>query len=307
MIDSRTPVPAGGAPRARHRRRRWRGTGALVFLTVLLAGAMMLPKLWPAAPVPSPVGAASAAPSPGTPSAPAAPSASGPGPGTPSASASAPASPAVSAPVTALPPALLQLPGAVPARGSGRFDFAPGRGRILGTKGQLKRFRVAVERGSNEDPAAFAAQVEATLGDKRSWIGDGRMRLQRVPGNEPATFTVYLATRDTAGRMCRHGGVNITVGGRPYTSCRVTGQAIINLDRWRGSARPYLAAKIPLAVYRQYVVNHEVGHEFGRHHEGCPKRGGPAPVMVQQTLSLHGCVPYAWPRRGNHRFGGPSR
>jgi hypothetical protein len=127
-----------------------------------------------------------------------------------------------------------------------------------------------------------------------------------VSGGEKASFTVYLATRDTAGRMCRIGGVNITVQGRPYTSCRATGRVIINLDRWRLSARPYLAAKVPLTVYRQYVLNHETGHELGRHHEGCPKRGGPAPVMVQQTLTVRGCVPYAWPRRNNKRFEGPS-
>jgi hypothetical protein len=316
MIESRTPVRLGGAPGGDHRRRRWRGSSALVLLAVLLAGAMMVPKLWPPTAAPAPVGAASAVPSPGTPSdsaqrsAPAAaPSASGAVPSGAVPSGAAPSGgvpPVLPVPVTALPRDLLQLPGAVPARGSGKFAYASGRGPVLGTKGKLKRFRVAVEQGSNEDPAAFAAEVEATLGDRRSWIGDGRTRLQRVPGNEPADFTVYLATRDTAGRMCRRGGVNITVGGRPYTSCRATGQAIINLDRWRASAGPYLAAKVPLAVYRQYVVNHEVGHEFGQHHQGCPRRGGPAPVMVQQTLSLRGCVPYAWPRRGERRFGGPS-
>ena len=105
--------------------------------------------------------------------------------------------------------------------------------------------------------------------------------------------------------MCRRGGTNITVGGRPYTSCRVTGKAIINLDRWRLSSRPYVEAKVPLATYRQYVINHEVGHELGQNHQGCPKRGGPAPVMVQQTLMLRGCVPYAWPLRGARRFAGP--
>ena len=194
----------------------------------------------------------------------------------------------------------------MPSRGTGTFTYAAGRGRVLGVKGELRRFRVAVEKGSDEDPAVFAAQVEATLGDGRSWIGNGQQRLQRVSGGEQASFTVYLATRDTAGRMCRLGGVDITVRGRPYTSCRATGRVIINLDRWRLSARPYLVAKVPLTVYRQYVLNHETGHELGQHHEGCPKRGGPAPVMVQQTLTVRGCVPYAWPRRDNKRFAGPS-
>ncbi|MEV4638393.1 DUF3152 domain-containing protein [Actinoplanes sp. NPDC049548] len=251
-------------------------------VALLLAGGMLLPTVWSSAEAP-------------------------PAPAPPSASVAPPA-PAVPTPTSAAPIPVAQnplaLPGKVPVHGSGKFDYASGQSKIFGTRGAVRRFRVAVERGSNEDVAEFAAQVEATLGDSRSWIGDGRLRLQRVAGTVPASFTVYLATRDTAGRMCRDGGVDIVVGGRPYTSCRTTGRAIINLDRWRLSAAPYLAARVPLAVYRQYVVNHEVGHELGRQHEGCPKRGGPAPVMVQQTLTLRGCVPYAWPRRGGRSLRG---
>jgi hypothetical protein len=225
------------------------------------------------------------------------------------ASSAAPSSSPVAAPAaspSATPPKpVLRLPGAVPTRGSGRFAYAAGRGPVLGDKGQLRRFRVAVEKGSDEDPADFARQVVATLGDARSWIGGGRLRLQKVGGADPADFTVYLATRDTAGRMCLNGGTDIRVGGRPYTSCRTTGKAIINLDRWRLSAPPYLSAKVPLSIYRQYVINHEVGHELGHHHQGCPRAGGPAPVMVQQTLTLRGCRAYAWPRLKGKALSGP--
>jgi hypothetical protein len=210
---------------------------------------------------------------------------------------------------TTLPPVPkpLQLAGAVPEKGSGSFAYAAGRGPVLGTGGPLRRFRVSVEKGSGADLAEFAAQVEAILGDPRSWTGGGSLRLQRVGGADPADFTVHLATRVTAGQMCARGGTNIRINGRPYTSCRAVGKVIINLDRWRLSAKPYVAAKVPLAVYREYVINHEVGHELGRRHQGCPKAGGPAPVMVQQTLTLRGCVPYSWPRRGNGFLTGPSR
>ncbi|SNY52155.1 DUF3152 domain-containing protein [Paractinoplanes atraurantiacus] len=193
-----------------------------------------------------------------------------------------------------------------PTHGPGVFTYAATRGPVSGTKGPLRRFKVAVERGSGEDVTAFATAVAATLGDKRSWTGTGQLRLQQVPGAEKADFTVFLATRDTAGKMCLQGGTNIRVGGVPYTSCRTTGRAIINLDRWRLSSTPYLKAKISLAVYRQYVINHEVGHELGHHHQNCPKAGGPAPVMVQQTLTLRGCTAYAWPTRNGKIFTGPA-
>ncbi|XVU26173.1 DUF3152 domain-containing protein [Actinoplanes sp. CA-054009] len=201
------------------------------------------------------------------------------------------------APTKATPP---------PTHGPGVFTYAATRGAVIGTKGPLRRFKVAVERGSGENANEFAAAVAGTLGDKRSWTGTGQLRLQLVPGSEKADFTVFLATRDTAGKMCLQGGTNIRVGGVPYTSCRTTGRAIINLDRWRLSAPPYLKAKVSLGVYRQYVINHEVGHELGHHHQNCPKAGGPAPVMVQQTLTLRGCTAYAWPTRNGKLFTGPA-
>ncbi|MFC7545074.1 DUF3152 domain-containing protein [Plantactinospora sp. GCM10030261] len=188
-----------------------------------------------------------------------------------------------------------RLTGAVPASGSGTFGYARGTGAVLGRAGSVQRFRVAVEQGSGEDVTAFTEAVESALGDPRSWPATGRLRLQRVDGGASANFTVYLATARTAGRMCLQGGVDIRVGGKPYTSCRVSGKVIINLDRWRLSVDHLVAIGLPLAQYRTYVVNHEVGHQLGRGHQPCPGRGRPAPVMQQQTLFLDGCRPNAWP------------
>jgi Protein of unknown function (DUF3152) len=282
MIDSRPSAAEPVAPAPRPGRRPWLAAG-LVVAASLLVGAVQLAHAGRTPPVPARVPAALSS----SPSLPPAPF-------------------PLSAPASAAPaPGLLRMPGAAPVHGTGRFSYAAGRGRVLGAEGPVRHFRVAVEQGSGEDVAAFAGQVEATLGDARSWVGERRLRLQRVPGSEEADFTVYLATRDTADAMCQEGGTDITDGAQPYTSCRTTGRAIINLDRWRLSSPPYVAAGVPLAAYRQYVVNHEVGHELGHHHEGCPRRGGPAPVMVQQTLTLRGCVPYPWPFQGGHRLAGP--
>lgn len=286
MIDEVQAPPSHRPPSGRGRSRKW--WLAAFALIVLVAGAFV-------------VGHRLEQDNAASPSAPVFVTPSAPPPST------AAVPPAVSPPPKPTKtPMLLQAPGAVPTHGSGRFTYATTRGPVVGGKGRLHRFRVAVEKGSNEDVTAFARQVAATLGDPRSWTAGGQVRLQLVSGSDPADFTVLLATRETAGQMCLRGGTNITVSGRPYTSCRTTGRAIINLDRWRLSAAPYVRAKVPLATYRQYVINHEVGHELGHHHQGCPKAGGPAPVMVQQTLTLRGCRAYAWPRLGGKALTGPS-
>ena len=281
-------APRRGRRHARPHRRPPLGAGiaATILAVAIIAGiAFALPRLARGAPAPQ---------FPGPVTVP-----TGPAPPVPPAASSAPTTPAATpgGPV-------LRAPGPVPSRGTGEFTFGAGKGRVLGRSGDLRRFRLAVEKGSGEDVEEFTAVVEATLGDARGWTGDGRTRMQRVPAGSRSDFTIYLATADTAARMCLDGGVDIRLDGRPYTSCRAAEKVILNLDRWRLSVPGYVDARVPLAVYRQYVVNHEVGHQLGHGHERCPARGRPAPVMVQQTLTLQGCEPYAWPRLGGRRYAG---
>ncbi|AVT32514.1 hypothetical protein C6361_27035 [Plantactinospora sp. BC1] len=206
------------------------------------------------------------------------------------------------------PAPVLRLTDPVPSTGPGSFSYATGRGEVLGRAGTVRRYRVAVERNVDEHVPEFTAKVDAALADPRSWIGSGRLRLQRVPDRDRAghDFTVYLVTAGTAREMCAASGVDIRVGGKPYTSCRGSGRVIINLDRWMRSVPHYVEARVPLDRYRTYVVNHEVGHELGHGHERCPRAGRAAPVMMQQTLFLNGCVPNPWPYLKGERYEGPS-
>ncbi|WP_348774956.1 DUF3152 domain-containing protein [Verrucosispora sp. WMMD1129] len=202
-------------------------------------------------------------------------------------------------------PPVLQEPGSIPSTGPGRFGYDDRTGPVLGTAGDLRRYRVAVESGAGVDAGEFALAVRTALAGPGSWVDGDRLRLRQVERSARHDFTVYLATAGTAGRMCAAGGVDIRVGGRPYTSCRAPGKVIINLDRWRLSVPHFVEADVPLSLYRTYVVNHEVGHELGNRHERCPGRGKPAPVMMQQTLFLKGCVANPWPYLDGRRYAGP--
>jgi hypothetical protein len=174
-------------------------------------------------------------------------------------------------------------------QGAGTVSVVDGTSAVAGS-GPLQRFVVEIEDGIGVDGATFAAAVEATLSDPRSWGGGGRMSFQRVGAAEAAAsqyeFKVSLVSPGSMERYCP----GVGTGG--YTSCRYGERAVINLARW-ATAVPHYDGDIE--TYRHYVVNHEVGHALGNGHVGCPGPGQVAPVMLQQTLGLDGCVKNAWP------------
>ncbi len=195
------------------------------------------------------------------------------------------AAPAASAPATT-PPTQPVRRTVVPVvqRGDGRTAVVAGSGPVRG-EGPLQRYTVEVEGGLGVDPAAFAAAVETTLADPHSWGAGGRLSFRRVEAG-PVAFRVVLASPDTTDRLCRP----LDTGGS--YSCANEGRAVINARRWLRGADAYGG---DLAGYRQYVVNHEVGHTLGHGHARCPASGAPAPVMVQQTKGLGGCAKNPWP------------
>jgi len=196
----------------------------------------------------------------------------------------------------AKPPAAARI--TYPEAGGGDWAIAPAQTTpAAGQGGRRMRYRVAVERDIRGLPVtAFASTVTATLADPRGWTAGGRWRLLRVGPGDPYDFTIYLATPDTRDELC--------AGGRDgYTSCRNGASVVLNVARWVKGVPDYGAG---LATYRQYMVNHEVGHRLGNGHERCPGPGKPAPVMQQQTLGLHGCAGNPWPYVDGERYAGRS-
>jgi hypothetical protein len=182
-----------------------------------------------------------------------------------------------------------------------QWTYAP-NGPSYGSAGTLRRYRVAVENILKTSVAGFAAEVAATLSDPRSWIAGNNVRFEQVSGATAANFTIWLASPATAAEICSQSGVNIYVNGVAYTSCRGGSNVVINSDRYFNAVPNYGA---PLAVYRNYAINHEVGHYLGHGHEACPGAGMPAPVMQQQTLGLQGCVANGWPYIDGKLYSGP--
>lgn len=157
---------------------------------------------------------------------------------------------------------------------------------------------------------SFGAMIDATLADERGWIHDEAFAFEHVGAAAQPNLVFRLVSTGTAHERC---GYEIPL----ETSCSVPGQngapteVLINEARW---VRGALTFQGDLGAYRQYLINHEVGHALGyAAHEACPSDGAVAPVMMQQTLSLKNselheldpnevypddgavCKPNAWP------------
>ena len=168
--------------------------------------------------------------------------------------------------------------------GTGTWNYAePTDTDQFGQAGTLLKYNVAVEGGIGIDVDDFSSAVHQTLSDDRSWTAGRLWRFQQV-GAAGADFTIYLASPEQRVELC--GGLDTTV------SCRNGDSVVINSARWISGVEHWDGT---LDTYRQYVINHEVGHRLDHPHEVCPEKGELSPVMAQQTFKLAGCVGNPWP------------
>ncbi|MFC3241743.1 DUF3152 domain-containing protein [Gordonia humi] len=208
----------------------------------------------------------------------------------------------------ALPAGALPEGGPYTAKGDKEYRVVRGTGPKVGTGGQEYTYTVEVEKGIDptqySGDASFAKLVDTTLANKRSWIGDGKVSFRRVDSGEP-DLRITLTSTDTARELC---GYQIKI----ETSCYYPPEARVTLNeaRWVRGATVFAGDDM---TYRQYLINHEVGHGIGyEHHRPCEENGALAPIMMQQTFGTANsdilaldpdmkadrslvCKPNAWP------------
>ncbi|MEV0111794.1 DUF3152 domain-containing protein [Streptomyces sp. NPDC050844] len=163
---------------------------------------------------------------------------------------------------------------------SGDFDAIAGFDKAPG-KGQLFRYRVDVEKGMGLDGELFAAAVQKTLNDDRSWAHSGGRTFERISSGKP-DFVITLASPGTTAKWCAKSGLD-TLEQNVSCDSAATDRVMINAYRWAQGAKTYGDRIHP---YRQMLINHEVGHRLGFNHVDCTKNGELAPVMQQQTKFL---------------------
>ncbi len=133
------------------------------------------------------------------------------------------------------------------------------------------------------DVNEFANVVESTLTDNRGWIRAG-VKFSKV--SSEGRLHVVLAS---GAEIDKYAGCSAEL------SCTVYPYVLINDARWLGATDSYNSAGLSLTSYRQMVINHEVGHFLGHDHISTCGAGGVAPVMLQQSTGLRGCMGNSWP------------
>lgn len=172
--------------------------------------------------------------------------------------------------------------GAFTERGDGTYRTVPGTTAQTG-QGTLEQATYSVDIENGVDTTAFggdqayAQLVDQTLANPKSWTSDPRFSFRRVDSGDPS-FRVTLTSQLTVRDLC---GYTIQVEGSCYN--RGAGRVVINEARW---VRGAITFQGDVGSYRQYVVNHEVGHAIGFDHQPCESDGGLAPIMMQQTYGV---------------------
>ncbi|MBV8930448.1 MAG: DUF3152 domain-containing protein [Mycobacteriaceae bacterium] len=186
-----------------------------------------------------------------------------------------------------LPTGVLPEGGPFTEAGAKTWHIVPGADPQVG-QGTTKVFTYTIEVEDGIDTTSFggddgfAKMVSQTLSNPKSWTHNPQFAFVHVDSGKP-DFRISLTTPMTTHEGC---GYEIPI----ETSCfnpSYDGQprVFLNEARWVRGAVPFQG---DVGSYRQYLINHEVGHAIGyQQHEPCDENGGLAPVMMQQTFSTN--------------------
>lgn len=187
-----------------------------------------------------------------------------------------------------LPTGILPDGGPFTEAGARTWRIIPGGTPQVG-QGTAKVFTYTVEVEDGVDTTTFggddgfARMVSETLANPKSWTHNPQFAFTRVDataGIEP-DFRVSLTSPMTVRDGC---GYDIPLEASCYNPA-FEGQprVFVNEARWVRGAVPFQG---DVGSYRQYLINHEVGHAIGYpRHEQCAANGELAPIMMQQTFS----------------------
>ena len=151
----------------------------------------------------------------------------------------------------------------------------------------VRTYCTAVKGVDTSVLADLTGKLAMTYNDARGWNDGGRIAFEHVDSG--CQYTVWMsaaADMTTFGSICDD-----------YYNCQAGHSVVLNYERWTTATPPWNKTGGSLEDYRTLMIDHETGHRLGfLDNPVCPSKGQPAPVMMQQSVNLHGCVFNIWPR-----------
>jgi len=182
---------------------------------------------------------------------------------------------------SSIPSGALPDGGPFTVAGGGTWHVVPGTTGKVG-QGTEREFTYTVEIEDGVDTTGFGGDesygrmVDQTLANPKSWTNDPKVAFRRVDAGEP-DFRISLTSQMTIREGC---GYEIELEGSCYNPSM--DRVLLNEPRW---VRGAISFQGDIGSYRQYQINHEVGHAIGyAAHQPCETEGGLAPIMMQQTF-----------------------
>lgn len=175
------------------------------------------------------------------------------------------------------------------------MDFVQKRGLSTASPRNKSKMRYRIWATPRVPPLVLQ-EICLILNDRRSWFARLGLPFVAVPEKDPNQADWHIDFRDESYMSAMNfGGLSVTSSRRTASGILLeTPETIFNTANWN---RPPVVSGYSddLLGYHQYVVNHEFGHVLGEGHRECASQGSFAPIMLQQTKGLHGCMKNPWP------------
>lgn len=177
--------------------------------------------------------------------------------------------------------ALVTAVGAANVSGAGLGIAGP-----AGAQDQPAQEKVALAIESRVDDVStdeLSLITMSTLTDPRGWAQAGFT----FDADPDSANRLVLAEPDVVDELC----APIETGGT--LSCQNGPVVVLNADGWRTAPEGWPDVE----TYRQFLVNHGVGHLLSQFHPSnrCPVPGEPEALMAPQANGLEGCTANPWP------------
>ncbi len=145
----------------------------------------------------------------------------------------------------------------------------------------IKKFKASIGENVNYNQKKFENEVVAILSPKRT--KNWGVEFRKVATLKAADFEIILSTPENIKQICW------AIDNVRNLSCADIANKVIfiNFYRWMHGSNFH---HVNMKDYRKYVINHEVLHILGMQHQQCPGPGELAPVLLQQTDTLDGCI-----------------